>query len=74
MVSFGVKQRAIGEPAKTQEISNYKNTIGNLKRLIGRSIHDPEIQETESKFITAKLVDVQGTVGVQVGQTTRLSL
>lgn len=77
LVSFGVKQRAIGEPAKTQEISNYKNTIGNLKRLIGRSVNDPEVQEIESKFITAKLVDMQGTIGVQVrlgfNSTTLLS-
>ncbi|KAI5123083.1 hypothetical protein M0805_000517 [Coniferiporia weirii] len=66
LVSFGPKQRAIGESAKTQEISNFKNTIGSLKRLIGRSSSDPEIQEIESKFITAKLVDAQGTIGIQV--------
>src|SRR5258706_109250 len=34
LVSFGPKQRAIGEFAKTQEVSNFKNTIGSLKRLI----------------------------------------
>lgn len=66
LVSFGPKQRALGEAAKTAEISNYKNTVGSLKRLIGRTLNDPEIQEIESKFITAKLVDAQGTVGVQV--------
>jgi len=65
-VSFGPKQRAIGESAKTQEVSNYKNTIGSLKRLIGRSYNDPEIQTIESKFLTATLVDAQGTVGVKV--------
>ena len=66
LVSFGVKQRAIGESAKTAEISNYKNTVGSLKRLIGRTLDDPEIRDFESKFVTAKLVDVQGSVGVQV--------
>lgn len=66
LVSFGPKQRAIGEGAKTLEISNYKNTIGSLKRLIGRTSSDPEIQEIEKKFITAQLVDIKGSVGVKV--------
>ena len=66
LVSFGPKQRSIGELAKTQEVSNFKNTIGSLKRLIGRTLTDPDVSEVESKFITAKLVDVNGTVGVQV--------
>ncbi|PFH45190.1 hypothetical protein AMATHDRAFT_71930 [Amanita thiersii Skay4041] len=66
LVAFGPKQRAIGEAAKTQETSNFKNTIGCLKRLIGRSVDDPDIQEVEKKFINASLVDVNGTVGTQV--------
>ncbi|KAL5523722.1 hypothetical protein ACEPAG_7895 [Sanghuangporus baumii] len=66
LVSFGPKQRWLGEPAKTAEVSNFKNTIGSLKRLIGRSLNDPEIQNVESKFVTSKLVDIQGSVGVQV--------
>lgn len=74
LVSFGPKQRAIGEAAKTQEISNFKNTIGSLKRLIGRTLNDVEIQEVERKFINAKLVDVQGTVGVQVSTLPMLYL
>ena len=65
-MSFLPKQRALGEPAKTAETSNYKNTVGSLKRLIGRTLNDVEIQEVESKFINARLIDVQGTVGVQV--------
>ena len=66
LVAFGPKQRAIGEAAKTQETSNFKNTIGSLKRLIGRTFSDPEVQEFEKKFLNVKLVDVQGTIGVQV--------
>ena len=65
-MSFLPKQRALGEPAKTAETSNYKNTVGSLKRLIGRTLNDADVQEIESKFINAKLVDVQGSVGVQV--------
>ncbi|KAI0699889.1 heat shock protein 70 [Cerioporus squamosus] len=66
LVSFGPRQRSIGEPAKTLEISNFKNTVGSLKRLLGRTVTDPEITEVESKFAHVKLVDANGTVGAQV--------
>lgn len=65
-MSFGPKQRAIGEAAKTLETSNYKNTIGSLKRLVGRKLSDPDIAEIESKFITANLIDIDGFVGIKV--------
>ncbi|KAJ7198776.1 heat shock protein 70 family [Mycena pura] len=68
LVAFGPKQRSIGESAKTQETSNFKNTIGSLKRLIGRTLGDPDVQEIEKKFINANLVDVRGTVGVEALQ------
>jgi len=66
LVAFSPKQRFIGEAAKTQEISNYKNTVGSLKRLVGRTLNDPDIQDIEKKFINATLVDAGGTVGVEV--------
>lgn len=66
LVAFGPKQRSIGEAAKTQETSNFKNTIGSLKRLVGRTLSDPQVQNVEKKFINAKLVDVNGTVGTEV--------
>ncbi|KAK7052353.1 heat shock protein [Favolaschia claudopus] len=66
LVAFGPKQRSIGESAKTQETSNFRNTIGSLKRLLGRTLNDPEVQDVEKKFINATLVDVQGGVGVEV--------
>lgn len=66
LVSFGPRNRAMGESAKTQETSNYRNTIGSLKRLIGRTLNDADVQEYEKKFINAKLVDVKGTVGIEV--------
>jgi len=66
LVAFGPKQRFIGEAAKTQETSNFKNTVGSLKRLIGRTLDDVQIRDKEKKFINAKLVDVNGTVGAEV--------
>ncbi|KND00507.1 uncharacterized protein SPPG_04820 [Spizellomyces punctatus DAOM BR117] len=56
LVSFGEKQRYLGESAKTQEISNFKNTVAGLKRLAGRPFSDPDIQ-IEKKFINANLVE-----------------
>ncbi|PHH51234.1 Heat shock protein hsp88 [Ceratocystis fimbriata CBS 114723] len=65
LVGFGPKSRYLGEAAKTQEISNLKNTVGCLKRLIGRSFNDPEIQ-IEQQYISAPIVDMNGQVGVEV--------
>ncbi|KAG2221687.1 hypothetical protein INT45_002725 [Circinella minor] len=66
LVSFGVKQRFIGEAAKTQEVSNFKNTASNLKRLAGRSFADPEIQEIEKNLTPVELAEADGMAGVKV--------
>ncbi|KAK0213327.1 heat shock protein 70 family [Desarmillaria ectypa] len=66
LVAFGPKQRSIGEAAKTQETSNFRNTIGSLKRLVGRTLNDTDVQDIEKKFINASLVDVHGSVGTEV--------
>ncbi|KAI5839213.1 heat shock protein 70 family [Morchella snyderi] len=66
MVGFGPKSRYLGEPAKTQEISNLKNTVGMLKRLAGRRFGEPEL-DIESQFISAELVEARGgEVGARV--------
>ena len=65
MVGFGPKSRYLGEAAKTQEISNLKNTVGSLKRLAGRALNDPDIQ-IEKDYVFAPLVDVKGQVGAEV--------
>lgn len=64
-MGFGPKSRYLGEPAKTQEISNLKNTVGSLKRLAGRSLNDPDVQ-LEQQFVSAPLVEVNGQVGAEV--------
>ena len=66
LVSFGQKARALGEAAATAQTSNFKNTIGSLKRLVGRTFQDPEVQKVEKNFINAELVDAKGEVGVKV--------
>lgn len=65
LVGFGPKARYLGETAKTQEISNLKNTVSCLKRLAGRSLKDPDVQ-IEQQYISAPLVDVNGQVGAEV--------
>lgn len=65
LVGFSSRSRHIGEAAKTQETKNLKNTVGNLKRLIGRAFTDPEIA-LEQEYSVAKLCDVNGQVGVEV--------
>ena len=66
IVGFGPKSRYLGESAKTQEISNLKNTVAALTRLAGRRFNDPEI-EIEKNFISAELVEAKGgEVGAKV--------
>ncbi|KFY09932.1 hypothetical protein V492_05284, partial [Pseudogymnoascus sp. VKM F-4246] len=65
LVGFGPKARYLGEAAKTQEISNLKNTVGSLKRLAGRSLSDPDVAK-EQAHISAPLVDINGQVGAEV--------
>ncbi|KAG0274454.1 adenyl-nucleotide exchange factor sse1 [Linnemannia exigua] len=66
LVSFGPKQRYLGETAKTQEISNFKNTISSLKRIVGRTFADKEVQEIEKQYLTAPILDVNGQLSVKV--------
>jgi heat shock protein 1/8 len=49
-VSFLDNERYIGEPAKEQLSSNPKNTIYDVKRLIGRNFDDPEIQNDINNY------------------------
>uniref|UniRef100_H2ZJ36 Heat shock 70 kDa protein 4L n=1 Tax=Ciona savignyi TaxID=51511 RepID=H2ZJ36_CIOSA len=66
IVSLTSKERSIGSAAKTQIISNYKNTISNFKRLLGRPFDDPFVQN-EMKDLPYKLSrTADGGVGVRV--------
>ncbi|PKI84710.1 adenyl-nucleotide exchange factor sse1 [Malassezia vespertilionis] len=66
LVSFGTKSRMIGEAAATAQTSNFKNTVGSLKRLVGRKLDDYSIQHFEKPFVNAELVDAGGEVGVKL--------
>lgn len=70
MVGFS-ESRTMGEAATTGASSNYKNTITNMKRLVGLAFNDPRAQK-EMKFCNFACVPIKhagsgpDTVGVKV--------
>ncbi|GMM29036.1 adenyl-nucleotide exchange factor [Martiniozyma asiatica (nom. inval.)] len=65
VVGFTMKNRAIGETGKTQQVSNLKNTVTGLKRLLGLTADSADF-ETEKKYSTVPLVESNGTTAVKV--------
>lgn len=57
VVGFGPKNRYLGETGKNKQTSNIKNTVANLKRIIGLDYHHPDFEQ-ESKHFTSKLVEL----------------
>ncbi|EAZ63803.1 heat shock protein of HSP70 family [Scheffersomyces stipitis CBS 6054] len=56
LVGFGPKNRFIGESGKNQQTSNLKNTVDNIKRILGANFNDPDF-EIEKKYFTCPLVE-----------------
>ncbi|TXG69104.1 hypothetical protein EZV62_004039 [Acer yangbiense] len=50
LVCFGDKQRFIGTAGAATSMMNPKNTISQIKRLIGRQFSDPELQRDLKSF------------------------
>mmetsp|Transcript_35480 Transcript_35480/g.100452 ORF Transcript_35480/g.100452 Transcript_35480/m.100452 type:complete len:803 (+) Transcript_35480:247-2655(+) len=44
LASFGTKQRFLGTDAKGVQATNIKNTVGNLKRLLGKKFNESDVQ------------------------------
>ncbi|CAR25892.1 ZYRO0A10516p [Zygosaccharomyces rouxii] len=66
IVGFGQRNRFLGEAGKNKQTSNVKNTVENLKRIIGLGYDDKEFPE-EAKYFSNKLVKLEdGKVGAQV--------
>ena len=59
-------ERLVGLLAKRQAVTNPGNTLYSIKRLIGRSYHDQEIQRDE-KLMPYKIVHSGETVKVTMG-------
>ena len=64
-VALTSEERLIGEAAKNQSISNYKNTIYDAKRLIGRKWED-EVVQTEIKELGYSVVNKDGKPIIEV--------
>uniref|UniRef100_A0A7M4EM44 Heat shock 70 kDa protein 4 n=1 Tax=Crocodylus porosus TaxID=8502 RepID=A0A7M4EM44_CROPO len=65
-ISFGPKNRSIGAAAKSQVISNAKNTVQGFKRFHGRAFSDPFVQ-TEKANLAYELVQLPtGSAGIKV--------
>lgn len=70
MVGFA-SSRTMGEDAATSASSNYRNTIFNMKRLIGLTFEDPDAQR-EMALIPYKCVPIKHgsssyhSIGVEV--------
>jgi heat shock protein 5 len=76
IVSFNEGQRFVGDSALPQMISNPRNTVFAVKRLIGRRFNDPEVQ-SELKRLPYKVIDKDGRpyieLSVKTGETKALS-
>ncbi|KAJ5127505.1 Ribosome-associated molecular chaperone SSB1 [Penicillium atrosanguineum] len=64
-VSFTDKERLIGEAAKNQAAMNPRNTVFDIKRLIGRRMDDPIVKKDVESW-PFKVVDQGGSPAVQV--------
>ncbi|KAI9886203.1 MAG: Heat shock protein ssb1 [Watsoniomyces obsoletus] len=74
-VSFTDKERLIGEAAKNQATMNPRNTIFDIKRLIGRRFDDPTVKKDIESW-PFKVVDQGGNPFVEVdylGETKTFS-
>jgi len=66
MAGFGEKQRAIGEAAATQYQRNIRNTVTNVKRILGRKFQETDVQD-ELKHIHYKTFEQRNhEVGIEL--------
>ncbi|KAL7853501.1 hypothetical protein AOLI_G00203450 [Acnodon oligacanthus] len=65
-VSFGPRNRAIGAAAKSQVVTNCKNTVQGFKRFHGRAFSDPYVQSAKSSLVYDLAQMPTGTTGIKV--------
>ncbi|GCB67523.1 heat shock 70 kDa protein 4-like [Scyliorhinus torazame] len=65
-VSLGPRNRSVGAAAKSQLVSNVKNTLQGFKRFHGRAFSDPFIRAEQTKLGYELVQMSNGTTGVQV--------
>ncbi|XP_059202661.1 heat shock 70 kDa protein 4b [Centropristis striata] len=65
-VSFGPRNRSIGAAAKSQVVTNCKNTIQGFKRFHGRAFSDPYVQRLKNSLVYDIAQMPTGTTGIKV--------
>ncbi|XP_076835688.1 heat shock 70 kDa protein 4a [Brachyhypopomus gauderio] len=65
-VSFGPRNRAIGAAAKSQVVTNCKNTVQGFKRFHGRAFTDPYVESTKPSLVYDLAQMSNGTTGIKV--------
>ena len=60
-------ERMVGVIAKRQAVTNPENTVFSIKRLIGRSFEDEEVQR-DLKLLSYKIIKANGGVKVKMGE------
>lgn len=60
--------------AKNQQVTNMKNTIFNIKRLLGRKFKDPLVQKEIASLPYNILETKNGNIGIKVGFIKNLQL
>uniref|UniRef100_A0A672GZL6 Heat shock 70 kDa protein 4-like n=1 Tax=Salarias fasciatus TaxID=181472 RepID=A0A672GZL6_SALFA len=65
-VSFGPRNRAIGAAAKSQVVTNCKNTVQGFKRFHGRAFSDPYVQSAKSHLVYDLAPMPSGSTGIKV--------
>jgi heat shock protein 4 len=65
MISFGEKERYIGEPSLTQWLRHIKSTVTDVKRVLGKKLSEHDVQ-VEAKRVAYKLQETpEGKLAVQ---------
>uniref|UniRef100_A0AAQ5YT52 Heat shock protein 4a n=1 Tax=Amphiprion ocellaris TaxID=80972 RepID=A0AAQ5YT52_AMPOC len=65
-VSFGPRNRSIGAAAKSQVVTNCKNTVQGFKRFHGRAFSDPYVQSAKSNLVYDLAQMPSGSTGIKV--------
>ncbi|XP_048884367.1 heat shock 70 kDa protein 4-like isoform X3 [Brienomyrus brachyistius] len=65
-VSFGPRNRSFGAAAKSQVVTNHRNTVQGFKRLHGRPFSDPFVQGLKSSLVYDLTQTPIGTTGIKV--------
>lgn len=66
VVAFNAAQRLVGISAKNQMVMNFKSSVTQFKRLIGRKFDEPDSQEEMKRHPTKFIRMENGDIGVEV--------